>query len=112
MNKTCCCMGRLYSSIQLKCKNKPTVKNVLFQEIINFSQKFFKANCDPKHGYKTVNKKSRSAVNTRTGTKEYHHVSCFRQDQRPLTYYQPTQHHHTTHNQVYLPRTNLHPFTS
>ena len=46
MNKTRRCAGRLHEcnvKCKMKCKNKFTIKKVLFQPIMNFPPKFFRA---------------------------------------------------------------------
>ena len=55
MNKICPCAPWLHATFSWK--NKLTIKNVLFQLIINFPPKIFRPNFDPKYGYKMINKK-------------------------------------------------------
>ena len=80
MNKTCLCAFRFHAT---SCCQQ-TIKKVLFQPIINFPQKFFRDDFDSKHGYKTVSKKSQTAVKTETGTREnlhdhwlYNTITCY-----------------------------------
>ena len=138
MNQTRRCAGRLRLSIWLKCRNKLSDKKVLYSTM-NFLSKDFWGRFNSKHGYKTINKRSQNKLTSGTAIRENHHVSHFRQDQRPLTPYGPTSqsitrqpsplhfHHkiltthslptHINHYAPYNPasqpvKNNLHPLTS
>ena len=86
-NKTRDCKGMFHAAIRLTCKNKFTIKKVVFQTIMNFPPKDFRSQFDPKYGYKTVKKRQST---TGTASTENRHASHFEQNQGPQTPYQST----------------------
>ena len=120
MNKTRSCTGRFCASIRLKCKNKFTIKKVIFSAIHElFPQvfrsrylslpptrqdltqgqwpqgrlKFFRADSIPYMAIKQSTKIHKSQSSLGAASREKSHESHFGHDQRLLT---PTNTYHTT----------------
>ena len=80
--------GRPRASIRLKCKNKFSIKTLLFfQPITNFLTKVFQSRLDSKRGNKTVNKSFKKSVDSgglRERERERERENRHGQDQNPL----------------------------
>ena len=82
-------------------------KKSFFQPIMIDPPKGFQSRFDPRHGYKTVNKRSQRQSTLGTAIREKRHLSHFRQDQRPQMPGPPTPQstHHKTLSPAYLHKT-------
>ena len=94
MNKTGLWACRLHAASSWKTRLTDNQKSP-FSTYQTLPPKFFGANFDPKHVYKTVNKKSRMAVDMETGTRDNLCVSCHILD-KIKDHWQPTNLHHIT----------------
>ena len=80
VNKTHHSAGRLCASIWLKCKNKCTIKKVLFfNQSWTFPPKFFRANSIPYMAIKWSTKILKGQSTLRTLIRENHYASHLRQ---------------------------------